>query len=69
MEWLKWERLKCPGCGQPRDECMSKDGPQYHAEALRCFACEERDSAREKFTKDEKANKNGLYFVVTPSEG
>ena len=68
LEWQRFDRLKCPGCGQPRDECMDPNGPSYHAEPLRCFACQTRDSAREQFSNAEKADMNGLFFTVSPED-
>jgi hypothetical protein len=41
LDWDAWERAKCPGCGQPRDESMAHedDAPAYEVEVLRCHAC------------------------------
>lgn len=41
LDWQAHEATKCPGCGQPRDECMAHedDAPAYEVEIKRCHAC------------------------------
>lgn len=64
---MQWQDELCPGCGQPRDECMDPDGPIYDAEAWRCSACEAKDSKAREFS-DSGGSTAGLYFAVTTRE-
>lgn len=55
--------MRCPGCGQPRDECMEA-GATYQATAWRCFACEAREDAGAQWAKDTHSSTRGLQFAV-----
>lgn len=72
MEWQAFQELLCPGCKQPRDESMAKDGPHYEAEPLRCRACEARVHMERKFTEDQGSvgagDTAGLMVSVRPVE-
>lgn len=53
IDWQIHDRLKCPECGFPRDECMADedDAPAYTVELRRCHACkaagiEQREMAK-----------------------
>lgn len=64
LDYLREEKLRCPGCGLPRDETMDPEAQrQYRARALRCFACEQRDAKARQFTKTAEGSA-GLYVVV-----
>jgi len=64
---MQWQDELCPGCGQPRDECMSPDGPTYDAEALRCAACEAKDTKAREFSSG-GGSTAGMYFAVNTRE-
>lgn len=68
LEWQRWQDQVCSGCGNPRDECMDPDGPQYAAKPLRCRACEARDAAAREFA-EAKGDNAGLYFAVDTFHG
>lgn len=67
MAWQEDKANRCPGCGLPRDECMAQ-GSSYTATAWRCFACEARESAAARFSKDKNSSTAGLQFAVERDE-
>lgn len=49
LETQRWLDSLCPGCGNPRDECMDPElEGAYEAEAVRCHACTAREAAAAK---------------------
>jgi hypothetical protein len=63
LEWQRWQRQLCSGCGQPTDETMDADGPGYDAVALRCRACETRDRSAEQW-RSQGGSTEGLFFSI-----
>lgn len=65
MEWQAWERLLCPGCGQPRDESMAheKHGLTYTGEAVICHACEAK-AISESDWREAGGSTAGVHFVA-----
>jgi hypothetical protein len=68
LEWQSWKASLCSGCGQPKHECMSPDGPAYEATAIRCRACETRDRKANAWRDNDNAETAGLFFVVSEAE-
>lgn len=64
MEWKRFQATLCSGCGQPKDETMDPHGPDYEPNILRCWACEIREDAGDKFMKD-GGSAHGLYVGVS----
>jgi hypothetical protein len=66
--WELDQKAHCPGCGQPRDECMGPeiddDAPEYEVTSTRCWACEARDKKLKEF-QEEGGSGAGLYLMVT----
>lgn len=62
VDWDAYEHAKCPGCGQPRDECMAHEdaAPAYEVELLRCHSC----SAAAAEGRAVGGDSSGLYPVV-----
>jgi len=67
LEWQAYQALSCSGCGQPKHESFSPAGPDYEVTALRCRACEARDTRRAAWAEQDNANLHGLYFGVSPT--
>jgi hypothetical protein len=65
--WEIEQKSHCTGCGQPRDECMGSetddDAPDYEVTETRCWACQARDVALQKF-REEGGSSSGLYLSV-----
>lgn len=40
LEYQAEEAVRCDRCGEPRDESMGSDGPEYNARPIRCRGCE-----------------------------
>lgn len=64
LAWQEEQDALCE-CGQPRSESMDPEGPEYQASAWRCRACEARESAADRWQKDEHAILHGIKFAVT----
>lgn len=64
LQWMAEQNRKCSGCGNPLDECMSEDGPEYEAELLRCYACAARDDRSAKLSEDPPKSRHGAYIVT-----
>ena len=69
LVWQECQDEVCDGCGQPRSESYNPKGPDYQATALRCRACEARDSEAAKWQRDDNSHTHGLRFAVTPRGG
>lgn len=64
LEWIRERDLKCPGCGQPRDESMAPENQnRYRAHPIRCHACAARERAAEQRRKQEN-DPSGLMWSV-----
>lgn len=64
LDYLREEKLICPGCGLPRDETMDPEAQMhYRARSLRCFACEQRDVKAKQVAKSPDGAP-GLYVAV-----
>jgi hypothetical protein len=65
--WELDQKAHCPGCGQPRNECMGPevddDAPDYEVTETRCWACQARDVTLQKY-REEGASSSGLYLSV-----
>lgn len=64
LAWQEAQDEMCQ-CGHPRSETMDPNGPDYHATALRCRACETRDALMSRWRRDEHADLAGVVFGVT----
>lgn len=64
LEWQAEQRLRCPGCGQPRDESVGKHGFEaYEAKARTCHGCAALDEAQTKADR-ENLDRAGLHFEL-----
>ena len=64
LEWQAEQRLRCPGCGQPRDESVGIHADEaYEAKARTCHGCAALDQAQRKAETD-KLDRAGLHFEV-----
>jgi uncharacterized Zn finger protein len=63
LEYLREEKLRCPGCGNPVDETMDPVAEEHwRGVAMRCHACAARDREAERFSK-QPHQAAGLYFI------
>lgn len=62
IDWDTFDRSRCPGCGQPRDECMAHEdeAPVYEVTMARCHACSAASAEGKAFD----GNQAGLYPLV-----
>jgi hypothetical protein len=64
LEWQAEQRLRCPGCGQPRDESVGKHADEaYEATARTCHGCAALDQAQTKAEQD-KVERAGLHYEL-----
>lgn len=62
LAWQAEQDLTCPGCGNPRDECMDPaNADAYEVHVLRCFACEAKSLSS---SRSESVESHGLYYVA-----
>jgi hypothetical protein len=63
LDWLVEQNSRCPGCGQPVNECQAdiEVSPEYVAEVKRCHACEVR---RITMAESDSGNPSTLYATV-----
>lgn len=66
LEWMYEQSLKCPGCGNPRDESMDREAQSgvYEAHVLRCHACAERERKAKEFTHGGNYDPAGLFYTI-----
>jgi hypothetical protein len=64
LEYLRDEQLKCPGCGQYREDSMAKEADgSYRVREFRCHACAAKSQAAKKWNA-KGAESGGLYMAV-----
>lgn len=69
LDFMEEERLKCSGCGMPRDETMLKEAQgTFKARALKCHACAERDRKLTEYTSGPH-DASGLVVSIERRDG
>jgi hypothetical protein len=64
LAYLREEKLKCSGCGCPRDETMDLENEgAYSSEPLICHGCRSREKAEEAFRKG-NGDTAGAIFIT-----
>lgn len=64
LAWQAEQRLRCPGCGQPRDESVGVHADEaYEAVARTCHGCAALDAGQEKAHR-ELSDTHGLHFEL-----
>lgn len=71
LAWQSEQDLRCPGCGQPKEEAYAEDAggavgrlPAYEPVDIRCHACQQIERAQKQFAEDKNPMMGSLYFGV-----
>lgn len=68
FEYLREEKLLCPGCGHPRDETMDPEAEgHFRARSYKCHACLVGAVERAKYRGDHPWESGGLIVTVEKS--
>jgi len=73
LEYMAEQRLRCSGCGHPRDESMDPErADQWNSSTAVCYACAEIDAEKRHWRDADNKSSDDLdgrlFYVTKESE-